>query len=137
MSKKILLIEDDVFVRDIYTRELDKGDYEVSIAEDGAEGIQKTKVQKYDLILLDIMLPKKTGIDVLKDIRTSVNLNKNTAVYLLTNLGQGSIIKQAIETGAQGYLLKARVLPSQVLSAVDDFFEKGPMNINLKELGLE
>ena len=119
MAKKILLIEDDVFVRDIYTRELAKSDYDVIVAEDGAEGVEKTKSEKYDLILLDIMLPKKTGIDVLKDIRGPGNPNKDTAVYLLTNLGQGSIIKQAIEVGAQGYLLKARVLPSQVFQAVN------------------
>lgn len=137
MAKKILLIEDDVFVRDIYTRELKKGDYDISVAEDGQEGIDKTKATKYDLILLDIMLPKKTGIDALKEIRMPSNLNKDTAIYLLTNLGQGSIIKQAIDIGAQGYLLKARVLPSQVYSAVNEYFEKGPMEIDLKEFGLE
>ncbi|MCH8821166.1 response regulator [Patescibacteria group bacterium] len=137
MAKKILLIEDDLFVRDIYTRELRKGNYEIIIAEDGQEGVDKTKAEKYDLILLDIMLPKKTGIDALKEFRMSTNPNKETAVYLLTNLGQGSIIKQAMELGAQGYLLKARVLPSQVLKAVNDFFETGPMKIDLKEFGLE
>ena len=137
MAKKILLIEDDVFVRDIYTRELSRGDFDVVTAEDGQEGEEKTKSGKFDLILLDIMLPKKTGIEVLKDIRGPGNPNKDTAVYLLTNLGQGSIIKQAIEVGAQGYLLKARVLPSQVLQAVNDFFAKGPMQVDLKELGLE
>lgn len=59
MAKKILLIEDDVFVRDIYVRELRKEDYDIIIAEDGQEGVDKTKSDKYDLILLDIMLPKK------------------------------------------------------------------------------
>ena len=137
MSKKILLIEDDMFVRDIYTRELRKGDFDVTLADDGEDGVEKTKNEKYDLILLDLMMPKKTGIDALKEIRVSSNKNKDTSVYLLTNLGQGSIIKQAIELGAQGYLLKARVLPSQVLTAVRDFFEKGPMSIDLKEFGLE
>ena len=83
------------------------------------------------------MLPKKTGIDVLKEIRVPGSPAKDLPVYLLTNLGQGSIIKQAIEIGAQGYLLKARVLPSQVLQAVNDFFEKGPMKIDLAEFGLE
>ncbi|MEX0616814.1 MAG: response regulator [Candidatus Woykebacteria bacterium] len=137
MEKKILLIEDDVFIRDIYARELNKGDYETFIAEDGMEGVEKTKTQKYDLILLDIMLPKKTGIDVLKEVRLPGNQNKDTPIYLLTNLGKGSIIKQALEIGAQGYLLKARVLPSQVLQAVNDHFTKGPAQVDLKEFGLE
>ncbi|OGY23398.1 MAG: hypothetical protein A2172_04180 [Candidatus Woykebacteria bacterium RBG_13_40_15] len=137
MARKILLVEDDAFVRDIYMRELTKGGFEIDAAEDGLEGIEKAKETKYDLILLDIMLPKKTGIDVLKDIRVNTSASKGTSVYLLTNLGQGSVIRQAVEIGAQGYLLKARVLPSQVLQAVNDFFEKGPMKMDLKEFGLE
>lgn len=137
MAKKVLLIEDDVFVSDIYSRELKKSGYDVTVAEDGLEGIEQTKENQFDLILLDIMMPKKTGIDVLKEIRTPTAKAKDTPVYLLTNLGQGSIIRQAIEIGAQGYLLKARVLPSQVLQAVNDFFEKGPMKIDLAALGLE
>ena len=135
--KKILLIEDDVFVRDIYGRELKKGDYEVTVAEDGQQGIEKALSQQFDLILLDIMMPKKTGIDVLRELRSSDSPYKNTPVYLLTNLGQGSIIKQAVDIGAQGYLLKARFLPSQVLESIDKFFKEGPMKIDLKEFGLE
>lgn len=137
MAKRILLIEDDVFVSDIYSRELKKGGYDVTTAGDGLDGIEKAEGGGYDLILLDIMLPKKTGIDVLKEIRTPTSAAKDTPVYLLTNLGQGSIIKQAIDLGAQGYLLKARVLPSQVLQAVNNFFEQGPMQIDLSEFGLE
>ncbi|HEX7456367.1 MAG TPA: response regulator [Candidatus Nanoarchaeia archaeon] len=137
MGHKILLIEDDVFVSDIYSRELKKSGYEAEVAANGLEGVEMAKEGKYDLILLDIMLPKKTGIDVLKEIRVPTSPAKDTPVYLLTNLGQGSIIKQAVEIGAQGYLLKARVLPSQVLHAVNDFFENGPMKIDLSEFGLE
>lgn len=137
MAKKLLLIEDDVFVSDIYSRELKKGGYDLETAADGLEGTEKAENTKFDLILLDIMLPKKTGIDVLKQIRTPSSSAKDTPVYLLTNLGQGSIIKQALELGAQGYLLKARVLPSQVLQAVNNFFETGPMQIDLSEFGLE
>lgn len=135
--KKILLVEDDIFVRDIYSRELKKGDFDITIAEDGQLGVDKAVSEQYDLILLDIMLPKKTGIDVLRDIRNSSEPYKNTPVYLLTNLGQGSIIKQAVDIGIQGYLLKARYLPSQVLESVNKFFAEGPMKIDLKELGLE
>ena len=135
--KKILLVEDDVFVRDIYSRELKKGDYDITLAEDGQIGIEKATSEQFDLILLDIMLPKKTGIDVLRELRNSPEPYKSTPVYLLTNLGQGSIIKQAVEIGAQGYLLKARFLPSQVLESIGKFFTEGPMKIDLKEFGLE
>jgi CheY-like chemotaxis protein len=135
--KKVLLIEDDVFIRDIYSRELKKGDYDVVIADDGETGIAKSTSEQFDIILLDIMLPKKTGIDVLRELRAAPAPYKDTPVYLLTNLGQGSIIKQAVDIGAQGYLLKARYLPSQVLESLDRFFKEGPMKINLKEFGLE
>lgn len=135
--KKVLLVEDDIFVRDIYARELKKGDYEITLAEDGQIGVDKSTHEKYDLILLDIMLPKKTGIDVLRELRAAPEPYKSTPVYLLTNLGQGSIIKQAVDIGAQGYLLKARFLPSQVLESIDKFFREGPMKIDLKEFGLE
>jgi len=137
VARKILLVEDDVFVRDIYSRELKKGGYEVEIADDGLQGLEKATENNYDLILLDIMLPKMTGVDMLKELRSRDSTGKNTSVYLLTNLGQGSIIKQALEIGAQGYLLKARVLPSQVLQAVHDYFQHGPMKIDLSEFGLE
>ncbi len=135
--KKVLLVEDDIFVRDIYSRELKKGEYEITVAEDGQIGVDKATSEKYDLILLDIMLPKKTGIDVLRELRAGAEPYKSTPVYLLTNLGQGSIIKQAVDMGIQGYLLKARFLPSQVLESVDKFFTEGPMKIDLKEFGLE
>lgn len=135
--KKVLIVEDDIFIRDIYARELKKGDYEITIAEDGQAGIDKATSEKFDIILLDIMLPKKTGIDVLKELRAAADPYKSTPVYLLTNLGQGSIIKQAVDIGAQGYLLKARYLPSQVLDSVNRYFTEGPMKIDLKEFGLE
>ena len=137
MARRILLIEDDVFVSDIYSRELKKGGYEVEVAADGLEGIERAKTEKFDFILLDIMMPKKTGVDVLKEVRAPGFPGKEIPIYLLTNLGQGSIIRQAIDIGAQGYLLKARMLPSQVLQAVNDYFEKGPMKIDLSRFGLE
>ena len=82
--KKILLVEDDVFVRDIYSRELKKGDYEIVLAEDGQIGIDKATTEQFDLILLDIMLPKKTGIDVLRELRASSEPYKNTPVCFFT-----------------------------------------------------
>ncbi len=133
--KKILLVEDDVFIREIYSRELKNGGYDVTVAEDGEKGARLATSEKFDLILLDIMLPKKTGLEVLKDLRKSPQ--KDLPVYLLTNLGQGSVIKEAVGVGLQGYLLKARFLPSEVLKAVDSFFANGPMKINNQELGLE
>ncbi|MBI4091391.1 response regulator [candidate division WWE3 bacterium] len=122
--KKILLIEDEIFIRELYEKVLQGAGYEVVGVPDGQEGLNKARAEKYDLILLDIMLPKMTGIDVLKEIKKDPSEElKNTPIYLLTNLGQESIIKEAFKMGANGYLLKAKYLPNQIVNELDAFFK--------------
>ena len=125
MKKKVLVVEDEIFIRELYEKVLQGAGYEVTGAQDGQEGLDKVKAGSFDLVLLDIMLPKMTGIDVLKEIKKDPDpkLNK-LPVYLLTNLGQESIIKEAFKIGADGYLLKAKYLPNQIVSEVDAFFKK-------------
>jgi len=124
MSKKILLVEDDAFVRDLYHTVLTKAGYEIEIANDGEEAVGMAGYKMYDLILLDIMLPKLTGMEVLKSLRASDSRAKDTPVYLLTNLGEENIVQEAYKIGANGYLLKAKYLPKQLVEEVDKFFEK-------------
>lgn len=124
MAKKILLIEDEKFVRDMYERALTQRGYEVDSVLDGQAALDQLKKQSdYNLILLDIMLPKVNGIGVLKQIKDEGSPSKDTPVYLLTNLGQDNIIKEAFSLGAEGYLIKAALLPGQVGDEVDSFFE--------------
>lgn len=123
MNKKILLIEDDAYVRDLYQTVLSKEGYVVSMAEDGEEALEVVGQDSYDLILLDIMLPKLTGIEVLKKLKSN-DSTKNTPVYLLTNLGDEGVIDEAFKIGANGYLLKAKYLPKQVVKEVNKFFLK-------------
>ena len=122
--KKILIIEDDEFVRDLYKRYLEKAGYKVAIAADGETGLAMAKKEKYDLILLDIMLPKKTGLDVLKELRESPDIGRNNPVFLLTNLGQEAIIAEAFKIGCQAFLLKAKLLPQDVVREVEKFLNK-------------
>ena len=100
MKKKVLVVEDEIFIRELYEKVLQGAGYEVTGAQDGQEGLDKVKAGSFDLVLLDIMLPKMTGIDVLKEIKKDPDpkLNK-LPVYLLTNLGQESIIKEAFKIG--------------------------------------
>lgn len=121
--RKILLVEDDLFVRDLYIRYLEKANYQVTSAIDGEEGVEKAKAADFDMILLDIMLPKKTGIEVLKELRDQNHPAKDIPVFLLTNLGQEKIIDEAFKMGCQGYLLKAKLLPAEVVSAVSKFLD--------------
>jgi CheY-like chemotaxis protein len=124
MSKKILLVEDDAFVRDLYNTVLTKAGYEIEIANDGEEAVGMAGYKIYDLILLDIMLPKLTGMEVLKALRADGARAKDTPVYLLTNLGEENIMEEAYKLGANGYLLKAKYLPKQLVDEVDKFFDK-------------
>lgn len=124
MKKKILLVEDDLFIRDLYERTLSLSGFETILAIDGEEGIAKARSKKPDLILLDIMMPKKNGIDVLKDLKADSS-TKDIPVFLLTNLGQESILKEAFSLGARGYLLKARMLPRDVVAHITTYFETG------------
>lgn len=121
--KQILLIEDDFYIRDLYATYFIKAGYSVDLAIDGEEALEKVKDKNYDLILLDIMLPKITGIDVLRIFRDEKSSAKETPVILITNLGQESIIKEAFKIGASGYLLKAQLKPQDLVNEVNTFFE--------------
>jgi DNA-binding response OmpR family regulator len=75
----------------------------------------------YDLVLLDIMLPKMDGLQILKGLKEKNILSKNGPVVMLTNLGQDNIVKEGFELGASGYLIKSALTPDQVLHEVHTF----------------
>jgi CheY-like chemotaxis protein len=122
--KKILIAEDDFFIRDIYTRAFSLSNYEAEVATDGAEAMDKIKSNTYDLILLDIMMPKFTGIEVLKMLRNLDSPVKETPVYIITNLGQKDILDDLFKKGIDGYIIKSEVTPKQLIEEVDSFFAK-------------
>ncbi len=117
---KILIIEDDRFVRDLYQRQFAQEGYEVYTAADGPDGLVQATETHPDLILLDIMLPKLNGLDLLKTLK-SKGSTKKIRVVLLTNLGQESVIKQGFRLGAEGYFIKSAYSPSQIVEAIKKF----------------
>ena len=122
--QKILVIEDDQFLRELY-EELLKGEgYEVDLAEDGEKGLNKFLDGGYDLVLLDIMLPKVDGLEILRKAQDNKPKKENGSIVLLTNLGQDSIIKEGFSLGASGYLVKSAMNPDQVLNEVKVFLNK-------------
>lgn len=116
-SKKILLVEDEDFIRELYQRQLTKAGFMVKTAADGTTALNDLGNETYDLILLDIMLPEMNGLQILREFKTK-NPNSKTIVMLLTNLGQEAVIKEGFELGAQAYLIKASYTPDQVVSEV-------------------
>ncbi len=119
-QKKILVVDDEPPVREIYSKEFSKAGYKVVLAEDGEEGLLKAGKDLPDLILLDVMLPKMSGIDVLKALKNN-ELTKRIPVLMLSNLGEEHIIKEGFGFGADGYLLKVSYTPSQVVEECRKF----------------
>ena len=116
-SKKILLVEDEDFIRELYVRQLTKAGFQVKSAVDGQSGLNMLNSEAFDLLLLDIMLPGMNGLQVLREFKTQ-NPNSKMITILLTNLGQEAVIKEGFELGAQAYLIKASYTPDQVVNEV-------------------
>jgi len=122
---RILVVEDETFMRELY-EELLKGDgYEVNAAPDGAAALTLIADKKYDLTMLDIMLPKKDGLQVIEEAAEAGQSDRLGKVILLTNLGQEAVIKRGFELGAVGYLIKSAYTPQQVLDEVATFLGNG------------
>lgn len=123
-SKKILLVEDEDFIRELYVRQLTKEGFEVKSAIDGTTGLNILKQEAFDLLLLDIMLPGMNGLQLLREFKTQ-NPNSPMITILLTNLGQEAVIKEGFELGAQAYLIKASYTPDQVVTEVKNALSDG------------
>lgn len=119
-TKKILVVEDDQLMRELYVEILDSEGYDVEVAEDGNEGEKLMKKGGYDLVLLDIMLPEKDGLEILEDL-TEDERAKCGKVVVLTNLGQDALVRQGFDLGAEGYLFKSALNPDEVLEEVRGF----------------
>ncbi len=117
VAKKILLVEDEDFIRELYARQLTKAGFLVKEAVDGQLGLDSLKQEQFDLLLLDIMLPGMNGLQLLREFKTQ-NPNSKMITILLTNLGQEAVIKEGFELGAQAYLIKASYTPDQVVNEV-------------------
>ena len=116
-TKKILLVEDEDDIRELYIRQLTKEGFQVKSAVDGVSGLNALKAEPFDLLLLDVMLPGMNGLQLLREFKTQ-NPSSSMITILLTNLGQEAVIKEGFELGAQAYLIKASYTPDQVVNEV-------------------
>jgi DNA-binding response OmpR family regulator len=121
MPKKILIVEDENDIRDIYTEVLKAAGYEVIQANDGDEGWRMIQESDWDLLFLDIMLPKRDGLEVLESIVNTEGV-KRGPIILLTNLERESIVQKSLELGAQEYLVKSNIDPQKVVDTVRKYF---------------
>lgn len=121
--KKILLAEDDLFLRELYTDILKAESYNVDSAADGEETLGKMKIGGYDLVLLDIIMPKMDGLEVMRQMQNNTPQAPNKCVIFLTNLDKDEEIKTALQLG-QGYLIKSQITPGSLVQEVKVYLNK-------------
>ena len=117
LKNNILIVEDEHDIREIYAEVLASAGYKVSQAADGEEGIQKIRNEHWDILLLDIMLPGKDGLKILKEIRENTE-NKKGPIIALTNLNSENIIQEVFGSGADGYLIKSEITPDKIVDEI-------------------
>jgi len=116
---KVLLVEDDSFLRDICFKKLNKEGFNVAVAVNGEEAVKKVTEFKPAIVLLDIILPAMDGFEVLKAIRSnSDEAVKNVPVIMLTNLGQEEDNRKALALGASDYLVKAHFTTEEIVEKI-------------------
>lgn len=116
---KILIIEDDPLMSRMYQKIFSFENYEVEMAHDGVEGLEKARTIKPTLILLDIMMPKMNGLQVLAKLKTDPD-TKSIPVVMLTNLAGTSDAESALTHGAVKYIIKSEFEPKQVANMVKE-----------------
>jgi CheY-like chemotaxis protein len=114
-GRKVLCIEDEHFIAELYSRALTKGGYQVTLVSDGREALQIAQTNQYDIILLDLMIPNVTGIEILRALRDPAAVPLKAKIIITTNLEQREDIRADIERQADGYLVKAEMTPRELL----------------------
>lgn len=122
-KKSILLVEDDVFMLEILSEKLLKSGFEVNIAKDGEECMKILESLKPDIILLDILMPKMDGVEVLRKMKISPELS-SIPVVVLSNLGQKEEIDIALGLGAKDYIIKANFTTKEIIEKIKNVLNK-------------
>ena len=123
IMKKILLVEDDQFLIDIYTTKLKDSGFSVEVAKEGESALRKLNEEKFDLLLLDIVLPQIDGWEILEKIKNEKPKTKNLEnlkIVILSNLGQKEEVERGLKLGATKYLIKAHYTPSEVVEEIKE-----------------
>lgn len=119
-GRKVLCIEDEHFIAELYARALVKAGFEVVIKGDGVQALAEAQTDQYDIILLDLMVPNLTGIEILQALKDPTKTTPIKAkIIITTNLEQREDVRAAIEKQADGYLVKAELTPRELASFVD------------------
>ncbi|MDO8601422.1 MAG: response regulator [bacterium] len=117
ITKSILLVEDDPFLSDIYSTKLRSSGFDVQVVSDGEDCLTFAAEKNFDLILLDIVLPKMDGWEILREIKKTKGI-RSMPVIILSNLSQRAEVEKGLNLGAVKYLIKAHYTPSEVVEEI-------------------
>lgn len=120
MSKKILIVEDDLSLYNLFKTDLEIKGYAVSNVSDGSLAYDAVKTQTPDIVLLDVMLPGKNGLEILEELKTQ-DETKDIKVVMLTNFGDEDNVSRALDLGAEDYLMKYNIVPSDLSEKVASY----------------
>ncbi len=119
-QKRILCIEDEFFISELYERALRKAGYDVTTALNGLDGLEIAQTNGYDVVLLDLMVPDMTGIEILRILRDpKKSPGFPSKIIITTNLDQDEETRAEIESQADGYLIKAAITPKELVTFID------------------
>jgi two-component system, OmpR family, alkaline phosphatase synthesis response regulator PhoP len=119
-QKKIIIVEDDKFLTKIYRLNLENEGYKLVIVNDGKRALDVIQTEMPNLIMLDVILPNMTGLEILDDLKKTTKL-KNIPVIMLSNLGQQKDIDKAINTGADDYFINAEVTIEEIIKKIGEY----------------
>jgi DNA-binding response OmpR family regulator len=120
MANKVLCIEDEELIAELYARALNIAGYEVAIEHNGIKGLAQAQTGYYNLVLLDLMLPGMSGLDILKTLRDPAKSPAfHSKIIVITNLDQPKPLQLEIERQVEGYLIKASITPRQLVEFVE------------------
>lgn len=120
---KVLLVDDDAFLRDMYATKFIECGHEVDVVGDSTIALGKIKEGNYDVVMLDVIMPGLSGLELLKSIKES-GLGENSKYVILSNQSESSDKASAEEFGADGYIIKAECIPSDVVKKVEEICKK-------------
>ena len=119
---KVLVIDDDPFILDMYVLKFRDAGFQIETARDGGQGMEKIASFRPDILLLDVIMPKMDGFDVMKKIKDTIP-SRAFKILFLTNFGQKEDIERGMQLGADGYIIKAHFTPSEVVQKVEELLK--------------
>ncbi len=122
--QKILIVDDDAFLLDMYAVKFGEAGYAIDTAKGVDEALEKLRGHGgYDIVLLDMVMPKRTGLELLKEIKEDKSCGDPVRI-VLSNQGEKSDIDAALALGAVGYIVKANAIPSEVVTSVGEYYKE-------------